>query len=296
MPGLSFPELAAGRNRQGVGLRGRPGGGRGGRAGRAADARRRARGCAVRRSWVPRSPRGLRARLWGRLHRLPGEGDRHRGRSRYPAPGWVLLCPLRARPGSRGAGPGVAGVSLSPGLAAMAGMAAAGGPFAKASRRRETLAGVCLAVRRAGGRASSRLHRHLRARRPSGRPGAGRGHPPRRGPRRPAHPHRRRRRLDLAPHRRRLPRGHLHRRPLPRPRAPALPPPLPGVLLGGRKDEWLTARPDDLGYGYAAQAESPAFRRGRASTLVPLTWPVHRLRRCRGRLHDRHRPAPQAGR
>jgi len=49
----------------------------------------------------------------------------------------------------------------------------------------------------------------------------------------PAHHHRRRRRLDLEPCRRRVPRGHLHRGPLPRPRAPAQPDPVPGVHAAG---------------------------------------------------------------
>jgi hypothetical protein len=48
----------------------------------------------------------------------------------------------------RDAGPGVAGASLSPGLAAMNGKAAAG-PFARAAGLAEDLAGVRLTVRRA---------------------------------------------------------------------------------------------------------------------------------------------------
>src|SRR5262249_23131525 len=43
---------------------------------------------------------------------------------------------------------GVAGVSLSPGLAAMTDLAAADGPFAKASRMLETMAGVRLTAKR----------------------------------------------------------------------------------------------------------------------------------------------------
>ena len=48
----------------------------------------------------------------------------------------------------RDAGPGVAGASMSPGLAAMNDMAAAAGPFAGAARLLEELAGVRLAVKR----------------------------------------------------------------------------------------------------------------------------------------------------
>jgi hypothetical protein len=46
------------------------------------------------------------------------------------------------------AGLGVAGASLSPGLAAMTDLAAADGPFAKASRMLETMAGVRLTAKR----------------------------------------------------------------------------------------------------------------------------------------------------
>ena len=65
------------------------------------------------------------------------------------------------------------------------------------------------------------LNRHLRTHCRVPAPGQGRGHPPRRRPRPSAHHHRRRRRLDLETRCRRVPRGHLHRGPLPRPRAPA---------------------------------------------------------------------------
>ncbi len=50
----------------------------------------------------------------------------------------------------RDAGPGVAGTSLSPGLAAMNDIAAAAGPFAGAARLLEELAGVRLTAKRAG--------------------------------------------------------------------------------------------------------------------------------------------------
>ena len=76
-------------------------------------------------------------------------------------------------------------------------------------------------------------HRHLRARRRLRRPGEGRRHPPRRGPRPPAHHHRRRRRLDLGHRYRQVPRSHPDRRPLPRPRAPARPHPEARVHAAG---------------------------------------------------------------
>ena len=55
---------------------------------------------------------------------------------------------LRARAGPPGAGLGVAGRPMSPGLRAMNDQAAAAGPFAKAARLLENLAGVRLTVKR----------------------------------------------------------------------------------------------------------------------------------------------------
>jgi hypothetical protein len=87
-------------------------------------------------------------------------------------------------------------------------------------------------------------------------------------------------------------------------------------MLLDRRDEWLAARLEDLDYGYIDGITAAARKyplegvqegRGRQGTrllpeqraphalpLVPLTRPVRRLRRRRGRLQGRHRPAAQA--
>ena len=82
---------------------------------------------------------------------------------------------------------GVAGTSMSPGLAAMNDIAATAGPFAGAAR-------LLLHPGQAGqgrvprpGPGLDQRHRHLRARRHVREPREGRGNPPGRGPRPPVH-------------------------------------------------------------------------------------------------------------
>ena len=87
-------------------------------------------------------------------------------------------------------------------------------------------------------------------------------------------------------------------------------------MLGDRRDEWLAARLEDLDHGdidgiAAAVRKSPlegvkkdevdkelgyflSNAPPHALQVVPLPRPVRRLRRRRGRLQVRHRPAPQA--
>ncbi len=179
----------------------------------------------------------------------------------------------------RDAGLGVAGASMSPGLAAMNDLAAAAGPFAGAARLLEELAGIRLTARRAG-----------RAAEASGAIVAEAG----------------RERARLIASRKLVP----------------LPPsPLPdklyavidgtGVPMTGRetagrqgKGEDGRARTREVKPGVFFTQDKldedgypvPQQRATHALPLVPLTRPVHRLRRRRGQLQDRRRAKTQAGR
>ena len=79
---------------------------------------------------------------------LPGQVLRHRARPGHRGAGLVSLRGMQARPRPQDAELGVAGTSMSPGLAAMNDLAAAAVPFARAARLLEELAGVRLTAKR----------------------------------------------------------------------------------------------------------------------------------------------------
>ena len=97
---------------------------------------------------LPRSPRALRGGARGGVHLLPGQGDRHGARPGHAPRAWYHCAACGHGLAPRDAELGVAGQSMSPGLAAMNDRVAAAGPFAKAAGLLEDLAGVRLTAKR----------------------------------------------------------------------------------------------------------------------------------------------------